>query len=244
MLQYSVYISRDIGTDAAMLVILLVSRVRVAYCVVGMLFSAALIVQERMHARKWLYVFCVMLVRGIILHIEPNVLPRWFIVYSTIPLIVCSVGENMLMHFASDRKTTQTLKDPDRATDDAGQWKMSAMAILMDRDIKRFYASAYEFYMYVCSIMIIEHHCVTLQDTALFACTWTLFTVTEEAKLNVYTRPIPLPSYIVKTIYILYAPSVFWITLYALSLMNIAMLYMRTARTGNKQENPSAIIHV
>lgn len=242
MLQYRVCISRDIGTDTAMLTILLIARVHVIYCLVGVLFSGALIMQERAHALKWLSVFCVMLARGVILHIEPDVLPRWFIVYSTIPLIVCSIGENVLMYIVSGRKITQSRPPTDSPNE--GHWTLALIAILTDHDIKRFYASVYEFYMYACSVMIIEHHCVTLYDTLLFACTWTLFTITEEAKLNVYTRPIPLPSYIVKTIYILYAPSVFWITLYALSLMNVAMLYTRAAKATKHQEKKPTTIQV
>jgi hypothetical protein len=207
---------KGLSTDYAMLLILLVARLNKAYVFVGVLFSILLhVIEETTHARKWFIVFGVMLVRVFLEWFTPDVLPRWFIAYSTIPLILFGVGENILLYVTSNRR-------PERLLD----LRKAADTIVADSDITGYYAIIYEYYMCVCSVMTIEHHCVTLNDTLYFLCTWVVFTVTEERKLKTYSPlPMRLPSCIVKTIYILYAPTMFWLAMNALAVVNVIMIH-------------------
>lgn len=209
--------------DLLMLSILLISRIAAAYSVIGIMLSAGLVVTGHKNATKWSIVFSVLLIRNVISYVQTSILPVWFIAYSTIPLIACSLFEDMAMYVTSD-KVTQLINDAKKAPHTVLRWKIIIYEMIHDTDIAKYYASGFECYMIVCSLVVVEHHCVTLDDTVLFAGIWSLFTITEHLKTARYTQPFVFPSHIVKTIYIIYAPSRFWGTLCILSLINIWLI--------------------
>ena len=175
-------------------------------------------------------------------------LPSWFVIYPTAPLIICGSIENILFLLSNDpetekhinlvRKRSQNmnldsidnyseLRNKQRE-DRALRLKLAFINLFVDKDVRSFYPIAFEIYMMACALFlpisgggIAARNCVTDIYALLL---WIAFVVSEDAKTRIYKKMFKLPSHIVKIIYLLYVPPVFWINITILIIMNILVI--------------------
>jgi hypothetical protein len=119
--------------------------------------------------------------------------------------------------------------------------KMGFLNLFLEDDIRLFYPMLFEVYMTVCCLLCIRGGGIQSRTCVVdlfIVPLWSLFVMSEDAKLRSYQgrddkseastrRPLPLfklPSPVVKVVYLLYTPPRFWICIWVLVLMNIALI--------------------
>lgn len=175
-------------------------------------------------------------------------LPHWFVIYPTAVLIVCSSLENILFVLSNDeeldkhikfikqRSSTVNLDTIDnysqlrekQKTDRLLRIKLSLMNLFVDKDVRDFYPIGFELYMMICALFLpisggglAFRNCTTdLYGLML----WIMFVILEDMKTRAHKKMFKLPSHIVKVIYLLYIPPMFWINIHLLVIMNILVI--------------------
>jgi hypothetical protein len=223
----------------------------------------------------WVCVYVIMFIQNItdILGDQWFYLPKWFVLYPTIPLMVCSMLENILFVISRDAKLSKYITSLEKkrekrrglgnsddvdiemhplitnaASDDALdvreldqmrkiKWKLVFVNLFVDKDVRNLYPISFEIYMLACALLlpitgggIAFRNCVT---DSLGLAIWLVFVMSEDSKIRSHEKMFRLPSFIVKVIYILYAPAKFWINMIFLILMNI----MVTAEIKWREKN-------
>ena len=133
---------------------------------------------DRMFATLWAIIFTSMMVQNIVFSMDMYKLPAWFMIYPTVPLLGCSVIENLILYITNDdwyksklphlRKkhdTPQQQTDPedvDSIIRDISanfsiidnKYTLSLIDTMLDEEIMKYYPNVFETYMYVCSILL------------------------------------------------------------------------------------------
>jgi len=213
----------------------------------GLLFAVSGIVchQWRWNANlTWFYYFFIVLMQLMFEHLNLH-LPAWFVLYPTIPMIIASMLENLMLHLSIDpdiyriheeimqrhNRSFQeaALTAPDGTTETrtlAMKWKMIFVDIYFDLDLRYYYPIIFEAYMTTCALFCIKGggvmhiHCF---GEVYMVALWIVFVYTEFRKRENRPKMFMLPNPIVKVILLLYAPPPFWTNISALSFINIWM---------------------
>lgn len=209
----------------------------------GILFAVSGLVcyQWRWNANlTWLYYFFIVLMQLLFEHLDLH-LPPWFVLYPTIPMLIASMLENLMLHLSIDpdlykiheeitqrhnRSFHEAPTEPHEKRTLAAKWKMIFVDIYFDIDLRYYYPIIFEAYMTTCAIFCIKGggvmhiHCFGEIYMVLL---WIAFMYTELRKREGRPKMFMLPNPVVKVILLLYAPPAFWTNISALTFINIWM---------------------
>jgi len=201
----------------------------------------------------WLCVFIVMLAQNLVDLLSGGnnqnykyFLPVWFVIYPTVPLIACSLLENIMLWLISDPElyefvdtsysqqfessSSSSLLSVKKYNRDL-KWKLVFVSFFTDKDIRMFYPIMFEILMLIFAVFLpIEGGGIAFRNctTDVYAVLlWVTFVLSEDhkiqsvRKLKTSRELFKLPSHIVKALYILYAPPLFWVNISFLIAMNV-----------------------
>jgi len=156
------------------------------WCIPMLLFSIWVAYRWRWKCNVvWVFLYTIMFVQNItdLLGDQWFYLPRWFVLYPTVPLVLCAVLENIMFVLSRDRELTKCIKTIEnkrdskrrptnaiRNTDDVesqplvetglsaqtkpNKWKLVFVSLFVDKDVRNLYPASFELYMMACALLL------------------------------------------------------------------------------------------
>jgi hypothetical protein len=196
------------------------------YSIVLFLVSALVCYKWKFETNlTWLYFYLIMTTQLFFMDQDLH-LPRWFILYPVLPMMIISVLEDIMIILSSDPDTNITRMSKEKIREN--KWKMVFIDIFNDNDVRFFYPLFFEVYMSVCALFCIKD--AGIENINCFASIymimlWSIFLYTESKKSELSSaKMFYMPNPVVKIIFLLYSPPEFWLNISILVLINILMI--------------------
>jgi len=230
------------------------------YAAILLVISALVCYKWRWNANlTWLYFFFIVLMQLMFDHLDLH-LPQWFVLYPTIPMLLASIVENLMLNISSDPDTVKIYEEivqrrsrsfeapppPPQTRSFSMKWKAIFIDMYHDQDLRYYYPIIFEVYMTACALFCIHGggimHLPCFADLYLVGL-WMAFMYTEDKKKSGRPKMFKLPNPIVKVVFLLYAPPLFWINISALTLINIWMV-SEHATLADKMTSTIALLFI
>lgn len=197
----------------------------------------------------WAYIHSLLLFQDLFDRLDIH-LPVTFLMYSTIPLVIYSICENVMIYLQNDKNimTFISQKQQPRAVDlentdpnaiqapdiktmkehmQISRLKYVFVDLMTDEHILKFNVQIFEVYMLACSYLCVFGaglmHTSCVADAYLLIL-WCVFAWTDKSKNRLRVKIRQTPSYISKASFMLYTPPTHWPVIMMLILFNICLI--------------------